>query len=131
MELIKHGKTKDVYRLDNGNILLKFKDTVTGHPGGEKDPGGNSVVGTLAGTGSNALRVTAYYFELLKKKGINSHYVSADLAQNEMVVRPAAPFGQGLEFVVRYKATGSFLKRFALYCKDGEVLAPPVFEVTL
>ena len=33
MKLIYKGKTKDVYELQNGNILLKFKDDVTGKDG--------------------------------------------------------------------------------------------------
>jgi phosphoribosylaminoimidazole-succinocarboxamide synthase len=130
MELVKNGKTKDVYKLPDGNYLLRFKDTVTGHPSGESDPGGNMVIGSVAGAGSGALKMTAYYFELLKKHKILTHYVSADLSKNEMVVRPAMVFGNGLEFVVRYKATGSFVRRFGLYCKEGEEL-PKVFEVTL
>jgi len=130
MELIKTGKTKDVYKLPDGNYLLKFKDTVTGHSTGEYDPGGNVVAGTVAGVGSGALKMTVYYLELLKKLGINTHYVSADLSKNEMTVRPAAAFGKGLEFVVRYKAVGSFVRRFGLYCKEGDEL-PALFEVTL
>ena len=130
MELVKHGKTKDVYKLPDGNFLLKFKDTVTGNSSGESDPGGNSVVGSVAGVGLGALKMTVYYFELLKKLKINTHYVSADLSKNEMIVRPAAVFGNGLEFVVRYKAAGSFVRRFGLYCKEGEEL-PKIFEATL
>ena len=130
MELVKTGKTKDVYKLDDGSILLKFKDTITGHAPGQSDPGGNKVIGSVAGVGSGALRMTVHYFELLKKNGINSHYIGSDLSKNEMTVRPAAAFGQGLEFVVRYKAAGSFVRRFGLYCKEGEEL-PGVFEVTL
>jgi len=130
MEFIKSGKTKDVYKLPDGNYLLKFKDTVTGHPTGESDPGGNSVIGSVAGVGSGALKMTVFYFELLKKQNIPTHYIGADLSKNEMIVRPAKPFGDGLEFVVRYKAVGSFVRRFGLYCKEGEEL-PKVFEVTL
>ena len=130
MELIKHGKTKDVYKLPDGNVLLKFKDTVTGHPSGESDPGGNKVVGSVEGVGSGALKMTVYFFELFKKVNIPTHYVSADLSKNEMIVRPAKAFGNGLEFVLRYKASGSFVRRFGLYCNDGEEL-PKVFEVTL
>ncbi len=130
MELVKTGKTKDVYKLPDGNYLLKFKDTVTGHPTGESDPGGNSVVGSVNGVGSGALKMSAYYFELIKKANIPTHYISADLSKNEMVVKPAKPFGQGLEFVVRYKAVGSFIRRFGLYAKEGDVL-PKIFEVTL
>ena len=129
MELVKTGKTKDVYKI-GANYLLKFKDTVTGHASGESDPGGNSVVGSVAGVGSGALKMTVYYFELLKKHGLLTHYLSADLSKNEMLVRPAAIFGGGLEFVVRYKAAGSFVRRFGLYCKEGDEL-PGVFEATL
>jgi len=130
MELVKNGKTKDVYKLTDGNYLFKFKDTVTGHSAGVSDPGGNKVVGSVTGVGSAALKMSAFYFELLKKQNIATHYVSADFSKNEMVVRPAQYFGKGLEFVVRYKAVGSFVRRFGLYCKDGDVL-PKVFEATL
>ena len=36
------GKTKNVYELENGNVLLKFKDDCTGKDG-VFDPGENSV----------------------------------------------------------------------------------------
>jgi phosphoribosylaminoimidazole-succinocarboxamide synthase len=130
MELVKTGKTKDVYKLPGGDYLFKFKDTVTGHAQGVSDPGGNKVVGTVEGVGSAALKMSTYYFELLKKQNVATHYVNTDFSKNEMTVRPAVFFGKGLEFVVRYKAVGSFLKRFGLYCKEGDTL-PPVFEVTL
>ena len=130
MELIKEGKTKDVYKLSDGNFLLKFKDTVTGHPSGESDPGGNKVVGSVAGVGSGALKMSVFYFELLKKYNVPTHYVSADLSKNEMIVKPAVSFGKGLEFVVRYKAVGSFIRRFGLYSKEGDEL-PKIFEATL
>jgi phosphoribosylaminoimidazole-succinocarboxamide synthase len=130
MELIKTGKTKDVYKLSNGDYLLKFKDTVTGHSSGESDPGGNRVVGEVAGVGSSALKMSVYFFELLKKNNIPTHYIGADLSKGEMTVRPAVAFGSGLEFVVRYKAAGSFVRRFGLYCKEGDEL-PGVFEATL
>lgn len=42
MEKIYTGKTKDVYKMDNGNVCLKFKDDVTGKDG-VFDPGENQV----------------------------------------------------------------------------------------
>ena len=42
MKLVYTGKTKNVYALDNGNYLLKFKDDCTGKDG-VFDPGENSV----------------------------------------------------------------------------------------
>ena len=130
MDLVKTGKTKDVYKLPDGNFLFRFKDTVTGSSSGVPDPGGNHVVGSVKGVGSGALRMSVYYFELFKKHRISTHYVEADLSKNEMIVRPAEFFGKGLEFVVRYKAVGSFVRRFGLYCKEGDEL-PKVLEVTL
>lgn len=116
--------------MQDGCYLLKFKDTVTGHKTGESDPGGNSVVGSVSGVGSGALKMSAYYFELVKKAGIPTHFISADRQKNEMIVRPAQAFGSGLEFVVRYKSAGSFVRRFGLYSKEGDLL-PKIFEVTL
>ena len=130
MELIKAGKTKDVYKTEDGTILLKFKDTITGHPSGEPDPGGNVVIGSAEGVGAGALKMTLYYFELLKKHKIPTHYIKGDLSAREMIVRPAESFGRGLEFVIRYKAAGSFIRRFGTYCQEGDEL-PSLFEVTL
>jgi phosphoribosylaminoimidazole-succinocarboxamide synthase len=47
-----------------------------------------------------------------------------------MIVRPAVLFGKGLEFVLRYRAVGSFTRRFGLYCAEGAEL-PGLFEVTI
>lgn len=33
MKLVYKGKTKDVYAIDDGNYLLKFKDDLTGKDG--------------------------------------------------------------------------------------------------
>jgi len=130
MELFKTGKTKEVYTLAESVYILKFKDTITGHASGEIDSGGNKVVGSMEGIGMATLKMSHYFFELLKKHNISTHYVSADLEKKEMIIRKAKLFGKGLEFVVRYKATGSFTRRFGLYCKEGDEL-PKIFEVTL
>ena len=50
MELIYKGKTKDVYKLEGSNVLLKFKDDVTGEDG-VFDPGANTVGLTIEGAG--------------------------------------------------------------------------------
>ena len=58
MNLVYTGKTKNVYALDNGNYLLKFKDDVTGKDG-KFDPGENSVGLTIEGVGDVNLRMTS------------------------------------------------------------------------
>ena len=65
------GKTKNVYELENGNVLLKFKDDCTGKDG-VFDPGENSVGLTIEGIGKANLETSAYYFGLLKEAGIKT-----------------------------------------------------------
>ena len=50
MKKIYEGKTKDVYSLDNGNVMLKFKDDCIGKDG-VFDPGENAVGLTIEGIG--------------------------------------------------------------------------------
>ena len=49
-KLVYTGKTKNVYALDNGHYLLKFKDDCTGKDG-VFDPGENSIGLTIEGVG--------------------------------------------------------------------------------
>ncbi|WP_087972279.1 phosphoribosylaminoimidazolesuccinocarboxamide synthase [Oceanobacillus rekensis] len=129
MKLTYKGKTKDVYELEDGNYLLQFKDDVTGTEG-VFDPGANTVGLTLEGAGRAGLRLTKYFFETLKEKGIPTHYIDADIEQATMTVKPAEVFGKGLEVICRYRAVGSFLRRYGLYAEEGQPLDAFV-EVTL
>ena len=121
MKKIYEGKTKDVYSLDNGNVMLKFKDDCTGKDG-VFDPGENSVGLTIEGIGKANLISSIRYFELLKAAGIKTHYVSANVEDATMEVLPATVFGHGLEVICRLVATGSFIRRYGEYIKDGTPL---------
>ncbi|MBU8878303.1 phosphoribosylaminoimidazolesuccinocarboxamide synthase [Bacillus sp. FJAT-29790] len=129
MKLTYTGKTKDVYALDNGNYLLKFKDDVTGADG-VFDPGANTVGLTIEGAGRAGLSLTKYFFEILKEKGLPTHYIEANIEEATMTVKPATVFGNGLEVICRYRAVGSFLRRYGMYAKEGQPLDAFV-EVTL
>ena len=76
-------RTKDVYALENGNVLLKFKDDCTGKDG-KFDPGENSVGLTIEGIGRENLKTSVYYFEMLKKADVKTHYISADVENATM-----------------------------------------------
>ena len=128
MKLVYTGKTKDVFALDNGNYLLKFKDDCTGKDG-VFDPGENSVGLTIEGVGDVNLRMSIYFFEKINAAGILTHYISADLANTTMEVKPAKAFGKGLEVICRYKAVGSFYRRYSDYCTEGQDL-PAYVETT-
>ena len=127
-KLVYVGKTKDVFALDNGNYLLKFKDDCTGKDG-KFDPGENSVGLTIEGVGAVNLKMSVYFFEKLKKAGIKTHYINANLDDTTMEVIPAKPFGKGLEVICRNKAVGSFFRRYSDYIEEGADL-PSYVEMT-
>lgn len=130
MKKIYEGKTKDVFELENGNVLLHFKDDCTGKDG-VFDPGENSVGLTIEGIGRANLETSVHFFELLKEAGIKTHYVNANVAEATMEVLPAKVFGQGLEVICRLVATGSFIRRYGAYIADGTPLEGGYVETTL
>ena len=87
-KLVYTGKTKDVFALDNGNYMLKFKDDCTGKDG-VFDPGENAVGLTIEGVGDVNLRMSIYFFEKINAAGILTHYVSADLDNTTWKFCPA------------------------------------------
>ena len=134
MKKLYTGKTKDVYELENGNVLLKFKDDCTGKDG-VFDPGENAVGLTIEGIGKANLQTSVYYFELCKKAGIKTHYVAANVEEATMEVLPAENFGKaqggnGLEVICRLVATGSFIRRYGEYIQNGTVLEGGYVECT-
>ena len=127
MKKLYEGKTKNVM-LDEatGVVHLFFKDDATGE-NGVFDPGSNSVGGSVAGKGKVGLAVSSYFFELMEKNGIPTHYLGSDIEQGLMKVRNLTV--PRLEFVLRYFTAGSMCRRFTL--EEGIPFDPPYAEVTL
>ena len=128
MKLVYTGKTKNVYEMENGNYLLKFKDDVTGKDG-VFDPGENSIGLTIEGVGDVNLRMTDYFFKKINEAGIRTHFVKANFEDTTMEVLPAKVFGKGLEVICRRRAVGSFIKRYGDYIESGVEL-PYYVEMT-
>lgn len=130
MKLLYSGKTKDVYATQSEDqVLLKFKDDVTGTDG-VFDPGANTVGLTIEGVGKSGLKMTTYFFNRLNEKGIPTHFVASDIDNTTMTVKKATVFGKGLEVICRFKAVGSFFRRYGAYCTQGQDLGAFV-EVTI
>ena len=129
------GKTKDVYENPDGTYTLKLKDAATGKDG-VFDPGENTVGLSIEGLGRESMRLSVYFFELLKTHGIKTHYVSHNPEEVSMTVIAAEiigkgiGMGKGIEFVCRFVADGSFVKRYGAYTSFGDKLDALV-EVTL
>lgn len=135
-EKIYSGKTKDLYAQSNGNILLVFKDDVTGE-NGVIDPGANTVIGKVEGKGRKSLAMTDYFFKCLHAARIPTHLVGVDLDNATMEVRRAEPLGKdisgsgGLEFVCRTMPWGSFLRRYQRYIPETGPKLDHLVEITI
>lgn len=121
LKLMYTGKTKNVFLKEDGNYLLKLKDDATGKDG-VFDPGENAVGLTIEGLGKQSLALTKYYFEKIKAASIPTHYIDSDMEEITMTVKPATVFGKGLEVVCRFRAVGSFFKRYGDYVTEGQEL---------
>lgn len=127
MQKLYSGKTKDVFLREDGNLLLVFKDAVTGADG-KIDPGANEVVGEVAGKGNASLNLTVHFFNLLQQSGLPTHFIAAEPGTNTMVVKKARSFD--LEVICREKAYGSFIRRYGKWVEKGTPL-PSLVEFTL
>ena len=94
------------------------------------DPGENTVGLTIEGIGKANLQTSIHYFELLKKAGVKTHYVGANIEDATMEVLPATVFGHGLEVICRLVATGSFIRRYGEYIKNGTRIEGGYVECT-
>lgn len=127
MKKLYEGKTKNVL-LDEetGIVHLFFKDSATGE-NGVFDPGSNTVGGSVEGKGKIGLAISKYFFELMEKNGIPTHFIDANVEEGLMKVRNLTV--PPLEFVLRYYTAGSFCRRFNI--EEGIEFDPCYKEVTL
>ncbi|MCL2358912.1 MAG: phosphoribosylaminoimidazolesuccinocarboxamide synthase [Nitrososphaerota archaeon] len=127
MKTVYEGKTKKVLADEiTGDYFLLFKDDATGE-NGIFDPGANTVGGSVSGKGKIGLIISKYFFEIMEKNGISTHYLDTELEQSLMKVRHVTV--PALEFVLRYFTAGSMCRRFTL--EKGIPFNPPYLEVTL
>jgi len=116
LEKLYSGKTKDVFLQDDGNVLLYFKDAVTGAEG-RIDSGANEVIGEVEGKGNASLRLTVHFFHLLQKAGIPTHF-SQSRPERKHHHRKACTLFQPGGYLQR-KGMGSFVRRYGKYAKEA------------
>ena len=121
MKQLYQGKTKDVYEVDKYHVLLKFKDDMTGKDG-VFDPGENQVGLQIEGQGLNNLMMSDYFFNLFEENQIKTHRVKTNHDDKTMLVRKVDYFGPGLEVIIRFKALGSFIRRYDTIAKPFDNL---------
>lgn len=115
-ELLYEGKAKRVYRTDRPDrYLVEFKDEATAFDGKKR--------GLITNKGPLNNKISAYFFELLRRAGIPTHYVET-VGDREMLVQAVTIIP--VEVVTRNVVAGSLAKRLGL--PEGASLGQPVVE---
>lgn len=115
-EMIAEGKAKKIYATtDPDKLIFFFKDDATAFNAQKK--------GTIESKGVLNQRISARFFELLRSRGIDNHYL-ATLNEREMLVRRLEIIP--VETILRNIVTGSCQKRLGR--TEGEEPARPIIE---
>ena len=110
------GKAKLMYATENPDeLLVYYKDDATAGNGAKK--------GTILEKGIMNNKISAYFFDLLKKNGIEHHYISMP-SDREMLVKKLDIIP--LEVVVRNIAAGSLATRLGV--AEGTKMVMPIVE---
>ena len=116
LTLLYEGKAKQVYQTDNKDeYIVHYKDDATAFNGEKHD--------TILGKGVLNNKISSFFFELLKKEGVPTHFVRREDDRNQTVLTlDIIP----LEVIVRNIAAGSMAKRFGI--EEGTPLKHPILE---
>lgn len=116
MKLLYKGKAKSVYERGADTVLMEFRDDLSAGDGAKRE--------SIRGKGSLNAEISANFFELLKEKGIKTHFVKFEKPNKHLVKKVnIIP----LEVICRNIATGSLVRRYPF--KEGQELRPPVIEM--
>lgn len=116
-EPLYEGKAKQIYITENPDVVLVYyKDDATAGNGAKK--------GTILEKGIMNNKISAFFFDLLKKHGIEHHYISMP-SEREMLVRKLDMIP--IEVVIRNIAAGSLAKRLSV--EEGTKMATPIIEL--
>ncbi|MFN3284573.1 MAG: phosphoribosylaminoimidazolesuccinocarboxamide synthase, partial [Pseudothermotoga sp.] len=115
-QMVYEGKAKRVYQTqDPDYLIIEYKDDATAFDGKKR--------GTIKDKGILNNKISAIFFELLEKKGVQTHFVRV-LNDREMLVKAVKIIP--IEVIVRNIAAGSLSKRLGL--AEGTPLNTTVLE---
>jgi phosphoribosylaminoimidazole-succinocarboxamide synthase len=118
-EFMYEGKAKKIYKTDNPSLfLVEFKDDATAFDGVKKEK--------LEDKGILNNRLSAIFFDLLEKHGVETHFEKT-ISEREMLVKGLEIIP--VEVIVRNIAAGSISKRLGI--EEGTVLKKTVLEFSL
>lgn len=118
-KVLSEGKTKIVREAESSDVvLLEFKDSITALDGEKMD--------VLKGKAVINSQISAYFLELLEKKGVPTHFLEF-VEPNMMMVKSLQMIP--VEVVCRNIAAGHLVKNYPI--EEGTLLNPPIVEFFL
>ncbi|MBW3082434.1 phosphoribosylaminoimidazolesuccinocarboxamide synthase [Bifidobacterium phasiani] len=119
LEKLYEGKAKKLYATDDPDVLwVEYMNQATAGNGEKK--------AQIEGKGALNNRITAVVFDLLRARGVDSHFVRR-ISETEQLVRKMNMYP--LEIIMRNTAAGSFAKRYGV--EEGTELNKPILEFCL
>jgi len=116
-EMLYEGKAKKVYAVeDKDQVIIYYKDDATAFNGEKK--------GQIEDKGTLNNEITSMIFEMLKGKGIDSHFIEK-LSEREQLCKKVEIVP--VEVIVRNVAAGSMAKRLGI--EEGSPLKTTVYEI--
>ncbi|NJD98940.1 phosphoribosylaminoimidazolesuccinocarboxamide synthase [Thermococcus sp. LS1] len=110
------GKAKKIIPLDDGKVIMEFKDDATAFDGKKK--------AQFNGKGWLNAQISAALFRVLEERGVKTHFIGV-AGDNRLIVEKLDMYP--LEVVVRNVVAGSLKKRLPL--EEGTELPEPVIEL--
>lgn len=116
LDKLYEGKAKKLYATDDPDVLwVEYMNQATAGNGAKK--------AQIEGKGELNNQITSVIFDLLKARGIDSHFVKR-ISDTEQLVRKMDMYP--LEIIMRNTAAGSFAKRYGV--EEGTALDKPILE---
>ncbi len=119
LEKLYEGKAKKMYATDNPEMLwVEYMNQATAGNGEKK--------AQIEGKAALNNRITSVIFDLLKARGVDSHFVRR-ISDTEQIVHKMDMYP--LEIIMRNVAAGSFARRYGV--EEGTELKRPILEFCL
>ena len=119
LDMLYQGKAKKMYATDDPDVLwVEYMNQATAFNGEKKEQ--------IAGKGNLNNHITSVIFDLLKARGVDSHFIKR-LSDTEQLVKKMDMFP--LEIVLRNTAAGHFCSRLGV--EEGIDFDEPVLEYFL
>ncbi|EHP88811.1 phosphoribosylaminoimidazolesuccinocarboxamide synthase [Methanotorris formicicus] len=112
---IHKGKAKSIYKIDDDNVLIEFRDDITAGNGAKHD--------VKEGKGYLNALISSKLFKLLEENGVKTHFV--EYVEPKYIVAKKVEIIP-IEVIVRNIAAGSLCRRYPF--EEGKELPFPIVQ---